>query len=434
MLLVVKHGRESEVEAIFDKWDLHAAHIGFVTDDGVMRVKDGGTVVAEIPNTALVDDAPIYNRPTSRPAYLDTVARLDLGGLRPAAPADALRAVLSSPTIASKRWVYRQYDSMVRTNTLVLAGMGAGVVRIKGTPRALAMSTDGNGRHCYLDPRKGAMLAVAEAARNVACAGARPIGATNCLNFGNPEKPEIMWQLVEAVEGIAEACRALDVPITGGNVSLYNETDGNAIYPTPIIGVVGVIEDASCTLGRVFRDSGRDIVLLGDVVSGLGGSEYLKTVHGVVAGGAPHVDLARERALIDTLVEAAAQRIIESAHDCSDGGLAVTLAECAFDSGGIGLAVDVPGVTGGQDKAWTNLGVLFGEAGGRAIVSVAPGKREALEALAARSGVPATLIGTTGGSRLKIAIGGQDAIDVDLGEMEQLWSSALGRYFAGRAA
>jgi len=434
MLLVVKHGRESEVEAIFDKWDLHASHIGFVTDDGLMRVKDGGTVVAEIPNTALVDDAPVYNRPTARPAYLDTVNTLDLSALRPAPPADALRAVLSSPTIASKRWVYRQYDNMVRTNTLVLAGMGAGVVRIKGTPRALAMSTDGNGRHCYLDPRKGAMLAVAEAARNVACAGARPIGATNCLNFGNPEKPEIMWQFVEAVEGIAEACRALDVPITGGNVSLYNETDGSAIYPTPIIGVVGVIEDASCTLGRVFRNGGRDIVLLGTSDADLGGSEYLKTVHGVVAGPAPRVDLGRERALIDVLVEAAAQRLIESAHDCSDGGLAVTLAEAAFDSGGIGLSVDLQGIGAGQGDAWTNLGVLFGEAGGRVIVSVSPGKRPALESLAARSGVPATLLGTTGGSRIRIGIDGQDAIDVVLSETEQLWSSLLGRYFAGRAA
>src|SRR5688572_13764725 len=340
MLLVVKHGREREVEAIFDKWDLHAAHIGFVTDDGLMRVKDRGQVVAEIPNTALVDEAPIYDRPTSRPSYLDEVRRLDLSDLKPASPTEALLAVLASPTIASKRWVYRQYDNMVRTNTLVLAGMGAGVVRIKGTPRALAMSTDGNGRHCYLDPRRGAMLAVAEAARNVACAGARPIGATNCLNFGNPEKPEIMWQLVEAIEGIADACRALDVPITGGNVSLYNQTDGNAIYPTPILGVVGVIEDVDCSFARAVHHADRHIVLLGSTRADLGGSEYLKTVHGLVAGDAPHIDLAAERALIEVLVEAAARRIVESAHDCSDGGLAVTLAECAFDSGGIGVTVD----------------------------------------------------------------------------------------------
>ena len=266
----------------------------------------------------------------------------------------------------------------------------------------------------------------------MACAGARPIGATNCLNFGNPEKPEIMWQFVEAVEGIAEACRVLEVPITGGNVSLYNETDGNAIYPTPIIGVVGVIEDAACALGRVFRNSEREIVLLGEADGDLGGSEYLKTVHGLVAGPAPRVDLGRERALIDVLVEAAAQRLIESAHDCADGGLAVTLAECAFDSGGIGLTVDLPAVNAGL--AWSSLGLLFGEAGGRAIVSVPPGKRQALEALAARSGVPATVVGTTGGTRIKVGIAGQDTIDVSVTEMEQLWSSALGRYFAGRAA
>ena len=433
MLLAVKRGREHEVEAIFEKWDLHAAHIGVVTDDGLMRVKSGGEVVAEIPNTALVDEAPVYDRPTSRPAYLDEVRKLDLDALRPAPPTGALLTLLSAPTIASKRWVYRQYDHMVRTNTLVLAGMGAGVVRIKGTPRALAMSTDGNGRHCYLDPRKGAMLAVAEAARNVACAGGRPIGATNCLNFGNPEKPEIMWQLVEAVEGIAEACRALDVPITGGNVSLYNETDGNAIYPTPIIGVVGVIEDAACTLGRVFRQPGRDIVLLGDPDDNLGGSEYLKTVHGLVAGEVPRVDLTRERALIEVLVEASARRLIESAHDCSDGGLAVTLAECAFDSGGIGLSVDVP-VGGPPSSAWTSLAALFGEGGGRVVVSVAPDQRAALESLAAQAGVPLTVIGKTGGTRIEIAVAGQPGIDCALAEAERLWSSTLARYFAGRAA
>ena len=248
MLLVVKRGREAEVEAIFEKWDLHAANIGVVTDDGLMRVKANGTVVAEIPNTALVDEAPIYDRPTARPAYLADVQTLDLSQLSTTtSAADAFTALLASPTIASKRWVYRQYDHMVRTNSLVLAGMGAGVVRVKGTNRALALSTDGNGRYVYLDPRRGAMLAVAEAARNVACAGAVPIGATNCLNFGNPQRPEIMWQLVEAIEGISDACVALDVPITGGNVSLYNETDGKAIYPTPTIGVVGLIEDA----GRV---------------------------------------------------------------------------------------------------------------------------------------------------------------------------------------
>ena len=248
MLLVVKKGREAEVEAIFEKWDLHAAHIGDVMNDGILRVRHHGEVVAEIPNGPLVDEAPVYNRPVSQARPTST--RLPAAGRVRRLPTRAIargcvvRGFSASPTVASKRWVYRQYDHMVRTNSLVLAGMGAGVVRIKGTKRALAMSTDGNGRYCYLNPRRGAMLALAEAARNVACAGALPIGATNCLNFGNPERPEIMWQFVEAVEGLADACRALDIPITGGNVSLYNETDGQAIYPTPIIGVVGLIEDA----------------------------------------------------------------------------------------------------------------------------------------------------------------------------------------------
>ena len=426
MLLVVKHGREAEVEQIFDKWDLHAAHIGFVTDDGLLRVKSQGDVVAEIPNAALVDEAPVYDRPTARPAYLDDVRVLDLARLRPSPPQEALLAVLASPTIASKRWVYRQYDNMVRTNTIVPAGMGAGVVRVKGTARALAMSTDGNGRHCYLDPRRGAMLAVAEAARNVACAGGVPIGATNCLNFGNPEKPEIMWQLVEAVEGIAEACRALDVPITGGNVSLYNETDGKGIYPTPVIGVVGLIEDASTVLGRAFRAGGADVILLGQPDANLGGSEYLKTVHGLVAGDVPRVDLAAERALISVLTQGAARRLFESAHDCADGGLAVALAECAFASGatgGIGCQVEVSGA--GETGAWQALGTLFSEAGGRAVVSVKPEHREAVLELARSAGVPAVVIGRTGGDRLRVSVGGASVIDCAVAEAEQVWSNGV---------
>ena len=223
--------------------DLHAVPIGEVTGDGVLRVRDRGTVVAEIQNAKLADEAPVYDRPKAKPDYLAEAQQLDLdrvGTLPP--PDEALRTLLGSPAIANKRWVYRQYDHMVRTNTLVPAGMGAGVVRLKGTSRALALSVDGNGRYCYLDPYRGAMLAVAEAARNVACAGATPVGATNCLNFGSPERPEIMWQFVRAVAGIGDACRALDVPITGGNVSFYNETDGTPIYPTPVLGVVGVLE------------------------------------------------------------------------------------------------------------------------------------------------------------------------------------------------
>jgi phosphoribosylformylglycinamidine synthase subunit PurL len=440
MLLVVKRGREAEVEAIFEKWDLHAANIGIVTDDGLMRVKDHGTVVAEIPNTALVDEAPIYDRPTERPAYLDEVRQLDFATLAPPpSQATAFMALLTSPTIASKRWVYRQYDHMVRTNTLVLAGMGAGVVRVKGTSRALAVSTDGNGRYGYLDPRLGAMLAVAEAARNVACAGGVPIGATNCLNFGNPQRPEIMWQLVESIEGIADACRALDVPITGGNVSLYNETDGKAIYPTATIGVVGLIEDASHALSRTFKAQGDAIVLLGDSFSELGGSEYLKVVHGLVCGVPPALDLDRERALIGFLTTAAARGLLKSAHDCSDGGLAVTLAECAFDTGGIGLDVDVPSASAAGDPGAPAVpATLFGESASRVVVSVARGHRAALLQLAAEHGVPAAEIGTTGGARIRIAVSGAQAIDCGVDEAEAAWSTALAGYFArhdeGRAA
>ena len=445
MLLVVKRGREAEVEAIFQKWDLHAARIGSVTDTGLLQVKSRGETVAEIPNAALVDEAPVYDRPAERPRYLDDVRRLDLGSLTPVSPRQALGSLLSSPTIASKRWVYRQYDHMVRTNTLVLAGMGAGVVRVKGTPRALAMSTDGNGRYCYLDPRRGAMLALAEAARNVACAGAVPIGATNCLNFGNPEKPDIMWGLIEAIEGLSEACRALDIPITGGNVSLYNETDGRAIFPTPVVGVVGLIEDASCALGRSFRTTDSEILLLGAAVrqrdagakgraacAGLGGSEYLKILHGLIAGDLPHLDLEAERALLVLLSRATAGRLLLSAHDCSDGGLAVTLAESAFDSGGIGCQVDLPGEAATGE--WDVLADLFGEAGGRVVVSVSAGSLGRVMDLAAECGVPAERVGRTGGDRITVTVGGRAAIDWKLAEAERLWSEALEQYFARPAA
>jgi len=435
MLLAVKKGREAEVERIFEKWDLHAAHIGEVTSDGMMRVKDHGNTVAEIPNTALVDAAPIYDRPTTRPAYLDDVQQLDLSSLSPAPPSDALLSLLGSPTIASKRWVYRQYDHMVRTNTIVLAGMGAGVVRVKGTNRALAMSVDGNGRYCYLDPRRGAMLAVAEASRNVACAGATPIGGTNCLNFGNPERPEIMWQLVQSIEGIAEACRALNVPITGGNVSLYNETNGEAIYPTPVLGVVGVLDDAAKVVARAFRAEGDDIVLLGDGTGELGGSEYLKIMHRLVRGRPPELDLDRERRLIDLLGRAARAGVVRSAHDCSDGGVAVTLAECAFDTGGIGCEVDLPLVANiAGVPSFGALGALFGESASRVVVSVRAADRAALMELAASAGVPANLIGKTGGSRLVVRVGGRTEIDLPVDTAERAWSTAISRYFKRSAA
>ena len=427
MLLVVKKGRERDVEEIFEKWDLHAAHVGFVTDDGLLRVKDHGTVVAEIPNHALVDDAPVYSRPMTRPAYLDEVQRFDAGSLPEANAQDAFLRLLSSPTIASKRWIYRQYDHMVRTNTIVLAGMGAGVVRVKGTSRALAMSVDGNGRYCYLDPRLGAMLAVAEAARNVACAGAEPIGATNCLNFGNPERPEIMWQFGEAVAGIGEACRALGVPITGGNVSLYNETDGKAIYPTPVLGVVGVIEDASRVVGRTFRGADESVVLLGETFDELGGSEYLSTVHGIVKGRPPALDLSRERALIGLMVRATSAGLVRSAHDCSDGGLAVTLAECAFDSG-VGVEVNLPAAASRHDAT------LFSESASRIVVSARQENVARLMQMAADGGVPARVIGRTGGRKLVFAIESETVVSCEVQDAEHRWRTTLEERFQRKAS
>jgi phosphoribosylformylglycinamidine synthase len=337
------------------------------------------------------------------------------------------RRLLASPGIASKRWVYRQYDHMVRTNTLVVPGMGAGVVRVKETNRALALSADGNGRYVYLDPFQGAQLAVAEAARNVACAGGEPIGATNCLNFGNPERPEIMWQFGRAVEGISAACRALGIPITGGNVSLYNETDGRGVLPTPVLGVVGLIEDASRVARRAFAHDGDAIVLLGVGRDELGGSEYLKVIHGLVRGVPPALDLPAEAALQRLLVKGIAAGLMRSAHDCAEGGVAVTLAECCFDTG-LGATVEIPKVPA-ADAALDAVSTLFGESASRVIVSIDPSRAAELETLAAGAGVPAATIGRVGGDRIRISIARQMVIDEPLADAERIWSEAIGTYF-----
>src|SRR5258708_21835526 len=485
MLLVVKRGREAEVERIFDKWDLHAVRIGEVPADGMLRVKERGAVVAEIPNRALTDEAPVYRGPMSEPEYLRDVQQLDLDalgsperlalldraiasperlalrgqdrardtsdrardasdgarvasdGARAFQASDqnaALLALLGSPTIASKKWIYRQYDHMVRTNTINLPGQGAGVVRIKGTDRALAMSVDGNGRYCYLDPYRGAMLAVAEAARNVACAGARPLGATNCLNFGNPERPAIMWQFARAVEGIGAACRALGVPITGGNVSQYNETDGNAIYPTPIVGVVGLLEHADRVVSRRFRHEGDAIILLGDDRGELGGSEYLKVVNALVRCTPPALDLEAERALQSLLVSLADARLLRSAHDCSDGGIAVATAECCFDTGGLGADASIDGVHISRLESIDLAAALFSESASRVVISAAPEHVARVLERAAAANVAVRMIGRVGGRRLRMAVGGDIAVDLSVDEAERAWSSAIERYFAKRVA
>jgi len=434
MLLIVKRGREAEVESIFEKWDLHAVRIGQVTADGILRVRDRDTIVAEVPNRALTDEAPVYRRPMEPPANLDELRRLPDEVRQPLSrPNDVLLSLVGSPTVASKRWIFQQYDYMVRTNTIVAAGLGPGVVRVKGTNRALAVSLDGNGRFCLLDPRQGTRLALAEAARNVACAGAAPIGATNCLNFGNPERPDIMWQFAEAVAGLGDACRALEIPVTGGNVSLYNETDGRAILPTPVIGVVGLLQDASNVRGRVFPDERLEIVLLGEGAGELGGSEFVKTIHGVIRGVPPALDLARERALQRLIVDLISRGLVRSAHDCAEGGFAVALAECCFESGGIGAVTTIPGVTGadGTDRV---AATLFGESASRVIVSVAPDEVATVVAAASRANVPATRVGHTGGRVIRIAIDEQVVVDLGVSEAEARWTAVLSNWLDGQAA
>jgi phosphoribosylformylglycinamidine synthase II len=423
MLLVVDAGREAEVEAVFEKWDLHAVRIGHVTDDGRVRVRENGVVVADVPARALADEAPLYDRPHHRPDWLDELQRLEASHFGAFGPsADVLRQLLQRPTIASKRWIYRQFDHMVRTNTLVLAGEGAPVVRVKGTSSALAMSLDGNGRYCQVDPRTGAMLAVAEAARNVACAGGTPIGATNNLNFGNPERPEIMWQFVQAVQGIGEACRAFDIPITGGNVSLYNETDGQAIFPTPVLGIVGLLEDASKVARAPFPEAGLTVLLLGRTAPELGATEYLHAIHGQVRGLPPQVDLALERALQQALPALVQEGLVQSAHDCAEGGLAVALAECTF--GGVGADIAVAGVE-------SDLGVptahatLFSESAGRVVVSVRPEDAGVVLGRCVAAGIPCAEIGVTGGDRLRVSVGGQLEIDEEVAALEAAWGGAL---------
>jgi phosphoribosylformylglycinamidine synthase len=415
MLLVAQKGREAEIVRVFEKWDLHAEAIGTVTEGQRLRVRNGTKLEADVPSRALTEEAPIYDRPWVEP--LNPAAAEDVLSLSP--PSDlegAWLKVLASPTIANKRWVYRQYDSTVRSNTIVGPWADAAVVRIKGTKKALAMKTDGNGRYCRLDPGEGARLAVAEACRNVVATGATPIGATNCLNFGNPERPEIMGQLVKAIKGLGDACRALGVPITGGNVSLYNETDGAAIDPTPVIGVVGLLEDASRVLTSSFKQEKDAVFLLGTTGEDLGGSEMLKVVHAKVAGRPPKLDLVAEKRLHALVLELAATGLLQSAHDCSDGGLATALAECAFRAEEVGLGgrFDLPG-TLRPDL------LLFAESPSRMIVTTRDETH--LRAAAHRHGVPCARMGEVGGDRLTLLSASRVLADLKVAQLHEAWMS-----------
>jgi phosphoribosylformylglycinamidine synthase subunit PurL len=432
MLLVAERGREQEVFAVFEKWGLDAVEIGQVTNDGMLRVLEDGQIAAEIPAHALAEEGPRYERPMAKPApAAESRAPLVEFAREGTDLTENFRRLVASPTIASKYWITEQYDSMVRTNTRLGPGSGdAAVLRLKETKRALAISTDGNGRWTHLSPRVGAMHAVAEAARNVACTGARPIAATNCLNFGNPEKPEVMWQFKEAIDGMSEACRALEVPITGGNVSFYNETLGKAIYPTPVLGVLGLLEDAACALGSAFLNEGDAIFLLdgGNAAapgekarSEFSSSEYAKTIHGIVAGAPPAIDLAAEKRLIECLVELAREKAILSAHDVSDGGLAVTVAECCFGSRGLSAEIELRKEFAGQSGEFA----LFGEGGGRALVTAGRDSVARTEAIAAKWQVKALQVGKVRRGEFRIEYEGARVVKGELTSFQKVWDQSL---------
>jgi len=432
MLLVAARGREQEVFDVFHKWGLDAVEIGKVTSDGKLRLLHHGAVAAEIPAHALAEEGPRYSRPCAAPAKGATPQKAPAFPFAKAGTdlTENLRKVLNAPTIASKKWVTDQYDSMVRTNTRVGPGQGdAAVLRLKESKRAIALATDGNGRWGSLSPKLGAMHSVAEAARNVACTGARPIAATNCLNFGNPEKPEVMWQFSEAIDGLTEACTALETPITGGNVSFYNETLGNPIYPTPIIGILGLMEDAEYTVASAFRVAGDAIVLLdgapdadknvAETVNAFSSSEYAKETHGIVAGAPPAIDLGAEKRLIECMVKLAADKAISSAHDVSDGGIAVTLVESTFGYG-LGANVKLPAVQGLDAEA-----AVFGERGARAVVSAPAGSLARVKAIAAQCGVSALEIGNVATGDFRIQYGDAAVVQGPVTSFRKPWSESL---------
>ena len=428
MLLVAQKGREQEVFRVFEKWGLDAVEVGKVTTDDTLRVLQHGEVVAEIPNQALTDDAPVYKRPLARweppvPREMPVGVRLNTGGNF----TENLKRLLASSNICGKRWVWQQYDHMVQTNTVESPGAGdAGVIRIKGSQRGLSMALDGNGRWCYLDPRLGAMHAVAEAARKVACSGATPLGATNCLNFGNPEKPHIMWQFSQTIDGITKACEELEIPITGGNVSFYNETLGEGIYPTPVLGVVGILDDVHKSAKMHFASPGRSIVLLRageagditDVQSEFGSSEYAKEIIGVLWGYPPELELEKEAALQKVVVESIQRGLVESVHDCSDGGLAVALAEKSF-SKGVGARVNLA-----SNKLPPEF-VLFGEDASRIVVSCDPGSVALIQQRAEEQGIALDVLGETIPDQLEISIDERVLISAPVSDLKQVYESAL---------
>jgi phosphoribosylformylglycinamidine synthase len=435
MLIVAHSGREREVVDIFRKWDLDAVVIGRVREGHNMRVIHEGEIVGDIPVSALTDEAPLYERPMKSPQ--STVHSPESPVHSPESKDedhnDALFKLLASPNLASKQFVYRQYDHMVRTNTAVLPGADAAVVRIKETRRALAMTLDGNGRYCAANPREGTKLIVAEAARNVVCVGARPLAITNCLNFASPERPEVRWSFSEVIDGMAEACRVFDTPVVSGNVSFYNETEGRGILPTPVIGMIGLVEDVRRVIQPGFKQAGDLIALLGTTADDLTISEYAAVVDSVpteeliASGAVPKIDLQVERAVQNVCLEAAEAGLLASAHDCSDGGLTVALAECCFSSlnrAAIGAEITLPGSLPDSLPA---ASVLFSESPSRIIVSFPASSRADLENIARRENCPFAEIGHAGGAWLRVKLGDHEAIAAEVSALENVWRSSLSK-------
>ena len=430
MLIACRPDQVKAVQAAFGKWDLDAVEIGKVTGDGRLTCRFHGEQVVDIPVGAVVDLCPVYQRPWQDPVPAEVGAAGIPGDVPvPENLSATLKQILLSPSIANKEWVYRQYDHMVLVNTMVLPGAGAAVLRIKGSKKALAMTLDGNGMYAQLAPRAGGKIAVAEACRNLACVGARPIGVTNCLNFGNPEKPGVMGQFKEAVEGMSEACLAFDVAVTGGNVSFYNETEGVAIFPTPVLGIVGLIEDADMAVSPGFKEEGDRILLVGETRDELGGTEYLKVVHGRKDGAAPRIDLARERAVHEVVLSAIEAGWVKSAHDPSDGGLAVCAAECAFhakDRLGCEIDLDAVGPATRVDAQ------LFGESQSRILITANREDAVRIVGMAAERGVPAAEVGKVGGQAIRFKRRGELVVDVPVSEARALWMTAIPGFFAKR--
>ncbi len=431
MLLISKQGHEQAVKRILKKWHLHAADIGRVTNDRRVRVRHHGKIVAEMPAGALADTKfpgyPTYHRPARRPAYLDQVKAFPAEvQSRGPDPEKALLQLLGSQNLCSKRYIWQQYDHMVRTNTLILPGAGAAVLRVKHTKKAVAVAMDGNSRYTYLDPRMGGRIAVAEAARNVAITGALPIGVTDCLNFGNPMDPEIFWQFKQAVKGIAEACQALSIPVTGGNVSFYNESPAGAVDPTPIVGVVGLLEDQALMVTPWFKSSGDVIVLLGKTHDELGGSSWLYELHGIKAGKPPVLNLKHEAALQKVMVQAVGLGLLRSAQDCSDGGLAVAAAECAFlgRTAGQGLI----GAELNLDTGLSDTSLLFSESQSRVLASVSPPDFLRLVDLCRTREVDLTEVGRVGGKFLRVYYHSRPLLEQKITELYSAWKSGLQTY------